>query len=64
MTTRILRKPEVLAKTGLGNTTLYDRIKSGDFPRPIPISARMRGWVEYEVDQWIARRVAERVGPS
>lgn len=59
---RILRKPEVLAKTGMGNTTLYARIKAGDFPQPVPISARMRGWVEEEVDAWISRRIGERRG--
>ena len=35
MTDKLLRRPEVLEKTGIGGTsTLYDWIARGDFPAP------------------------------
>ena len=53
---RILRKPEVLAKTGLSNNTIARLEAAGRFPVRRRISPRAVGWVESEVDAWIARR--------
>jgi prophage regulatory protein len=57
---RILRLPEVQAKTGLKHTSIYDRIAKGTFPRPIPLGPQAKGFVESEVDDWIRQRIAER----
>ena len=59
---RILRLPEVQAKTGLKHSAIYERICRGDFPRPIPLGPKARGFLETEIDNWIASRVAERDG--
>ena len=32
---RILRIPEVVRITGLSKTTIWRRVKSGDFPAPV-----------------------------
>ena len=45
----LLRKPAVLALVGYGTKTLYDRIKSGLFPKPIRIGARLSAWRASEV---------------
>ena len=50
---RILRPSQVLARTGLSKSTLYELIAEGSFPSPIRISARARGWLEAEVHEWI-----------
>ena len=55
---KILRMPQVKDYTGLSRTGIYDRIAKGEFPAPIPIGARAVGWLESEVDAWIAHRVA------
>lgn len=34
---RLLRLPEVRKLTGLSQTTIYERIKGGRFPRQIPL---------------------------
>jgi prophage regulatory protein len=57
---RVLRLPEVEDKTGLKHTAIYDRIAAGEFPKPIPLTAKARGWIESEVTSWIAARVAAR----
>jgi prophage regulatory protein len=56
---RIIRRADVEARTGLPRSTLYDRIKRGEFPAPIPLSARAVGWLEHEVDAWLADRIAK-----
>jgi prophage regulatory protein len=57
---RVLRLPEVLDRTGRRRTALLDAVRRGDFPRPIHIGPRAIGFIEAEVEQWIAARIAER----
>jgi prophage regulatory protein len=61
---RIIRLPEVQAKTGLKHTAIYDRIAKNKFPRPVPLGTQARGFVESEIDEWIRQRMAERDGQA
>lgn len=54
------RLPKVLARAGLGKSTVYKLISEGKFPRPVSIGARAIGFVSEEVDEWINSRVAAR----
>lgn len=45
----LLRLPTVLQATGLGRTTLYERIKDGTFTPPIKLGARASAWPANEV---------------
>jgi prophage regulatory protein len=56
--TRLLRLPQVIDRTGIKKTKLYELQKDGLFPMRIKIIAHAVGWVEEEVDSWIAGRVA------
>src|SRR5512132_4344799 len=58
---RILRRPEVEARTGYPTSTLYTKIQAGEFPRPIKLSARAVGWDERLVEEHI-RKVLEGDG--
>lgn len=53
MSNRILRFPEVSARTGLSRSRLYHSMADGTFPRSIAIGERSIGWVEAEVDAWV-----------
>jgi len=57
--TAILRLPAVKARTGLSRSTIYLRISEGSFPKPISLGGRAVGWIDSEVDAWLAERVAE-----
>ncbi|WP_367872970.1 helix-turn-helix transcriptional regulator [Luteolibacter sp. Populi] len=57
---KILRLPEVKARTGLSRSTIYALIAKNDFPRHVPLGMRCVGWLESEIDSWIATRVGER----
>lgn len=62
---RILRAREVFGKgsrTGLPETSGRRLMAEGKFPRQVRLSPRCVGWLESEVDAWIASRVAERDG--
>lgn len=60
MAERILRLPEVKARTTLGRSTIYDAIARGDFPQPMKLGLRAVGWIEAEVDAWVEARKAQR----
>lgn len=55
-----LRLSEVARRTGLGRSTIYERIAQGTFPAPVKLSERTSAWVDIEVQDWIAARIAER----
>ena len=59
----ILRRPQVEQRTGLSRSTLYQYIQDGLFPRPVSLGARAVGWLESEVNAWIAAR-AKAVRPG
>jgi len=57
---RVLRLHAVKAKTGLGKSQIYQGMQDGTFPRSVSISARARGWIEDELDDWLDGLIAER----
>jgi prophage regulatory protein len=57
MPRRILRLPNVLDRTGLSRSTVYQRVTEGRFPRPVSLGTRAVGWIETEVEEWIARQI-------
>jgi prophage regulatory protein len=57
MPEKILRLPNVLDRTGLSRSTIYLRVTEGRFPKPVSLGARAVGWIETEVEEWIARKI-------
>ena len=57
---RLIRLKEVLNRTGLSKSTLYQLMKDGAFPRSISIGNRAVSWNILEVEKWINSRIAER----
>lgn len=62
MSETILRMSEVLRRTGRGRTATYEAIAAGTFPAPIRLGARAVGFLESEINEWVAARIAERDG--
>ena len=54
----IIRLRQAILKTGLSRSTIYTLIKLGDFPQQIKLSPRTMGFLESEIDEWIAGRIA------
>lgn len=56
---QILRMKQLVQRTKLSRATLYALTASDpSFPRKIKLSARTVGYIESEVDAWIASRIA------
>jgi prophage regulatory protein len=56
-TQKIIRLPQVKQRTGLSRSTIYSLIKDGLFNAPISLGARAVGWLDSDVDEFIAARV-------
>ena len=57
---KVLRLPEVIVRVGLKRASIYQRIQTGIFPKPIPLGPRAVGWLEHEVEAWLVERVQLR----
>jgi prophage regulatory protein len=57
---RFLRLPEVMSRTGLSRSSIYLHISAGHFPKQISLGRRCTAWLESEINNWIAERIASR----
>lgn len=57
---RVLRLKATENKVGLKRDSIYRLAKIGKFPKPVKISERATGWLEHELDEYIAARAAAR----
>lgn len=55
----LLRLPDVMAKTGLGRSSIYAGIDAGTFPKPVSIGARAIAWPSDRINKWIEERIAQ-----
>ena len=53
---RVLRRPEVEERVGLARSTLYKLIGLGKFPEPIRLGTNSVGWLESDIEEWLASR--------
>lgn len=59
----ILRDALAAKKLGMARGTLWRLAKEDpDFPKPVKISPKITGWIEAEIDQYIAAKIAESRG--
>ena len=62
VTNRVLRLKGTEEKVGIRRDAIYARIRKGKFPKPVKLGDRATGWLESELDEWIAQRAGERDG--
>ena len=55
---RYLKRKQVCEKTGLSWTTVWRLQNEGEFPRPYRLTPKRVGWLEAEVEEWMATRPA------
>ena len=60
MTDRVLRLPDTVKKIGLSKGSIYRLMKKNQFPKPIALGERARGWLESDLDLWLGQKKAVR----
>ena len=53
----ILRLNQIISRTGLSRSTIYLLISEESFPKQVKLGAHSVGWIESEIDDWIALNV-------
>lgn len=53
---KVARLKAVMDWTGLSRSTLYAMMKDGLFPQSFALGARSVGWLESDIQNWIASR--------
>ena len=55
MIKKIYRLPEVMNMTGLSRSSIYLRVSTNEFPKPIKLGRRAVGWPEESIIAWQAK---------
>jgi prophage regulatory protein len=53
----VLRLKDVIIRIGMRKSFIYDRIRKGEFPKSLNLDGRCVGWLESDVDAWLADRI-------
>ena len=61
---RLLRLPQVIQLVGLRRASIYKMQSEGRFPRRVKLGIRAVGWVEEEIQEWLAKRIEENDAPA
>ncbi|MEQ1968524.1 AlpA family transcriptional regulator [Xenorhabdus nematophila] len=54
----LIRLPEVQRRTGYSKAWIYKLISAGEFPKQVKLGSRSIAFIESEIDNWIAQRIA------
>lgn len=58
--TRMLRLSQVIERTGLGKTKIYELQNAGLFPMKVHLTPTAVRWVEGEIEAWLATQARAR----
>jgi prophage regulatory protein len=57
--TALIRRKEVERLTALSRSRIYALMAAGAFPKPVSLGAMSVAWLEIEIREWIASRIAD-----
>ena len=56
-TTRIIKaRPERQGLLPMGETTIWDKVRSGEFPAPVKLSVRITAWRIEDIEAWMTSK--------
>ena len=55
---KIYRVKDLVEILGISRTTIYRMRKTGEFPRPISLGDRAKGWLWEDIEEWVKSRRA------
>ena len=60
MSTKLIRLNQVIARTGLSRSRIYQYISEDKFPSNVSLGGRSVAWVDSEVSAWIENVIGQR----
>lgn len=59
-TTRIIKaRPARQGLLPMGETTIWDKVRSGDFPQPVKLTERITAWRIEDIQEWMQSKGME-----
>ncbi|ENV80986.1 MULTISPECIES: helix-turn-helix transcriptional regulator [Acinetobacter] len=59
--TRIIKgRPEHKGLLPMGESTIWEKVRSGEFPKPIRLSERVTVWRQEDIQNWIESKAKAR----
>jgi prophage regulatory protein len=58
--TALIRRKAVESLTSLSRSRIYALMAADDFPKPVKLGTMSVAWLEAEIHEWIASRIADR----
>lgn len=59
-----MRMGEVMRRTGLNSSTIYDLIRRGEFPKWAPLPKIASGWMRADIEAWMTSTSRSGSGPT
>ena len=53
---KIHREKSLVRLLGISRTTIWRMVKRGDFPKPISLGLRAKGWRWEDIEDWVRSR--------
>lgn len=60
----VLRRKQVEQVVGLSRSTIYQRMRDGTFPKPVPLGGRAVGWRTSDIEAFLVDPTGYRVTSS
>ncbi|PMJ34831.1 transcriptional regulator [Vibrio cyclitrophicus] len=54
---KFLKLQQVMDKTTLCRSSIYNLIKAGEFPENVTVMGKRKAWLESEVEDWMMEKV-------
>ncbi|HHF3183992.1 TPA: AlpA family phage regulatory protein [Vibrio alginolyticus] len=54
---KFLKLQQVMDKTTLCRSSIYNLIKAGDFPKNVTVMGKRKAWLESEVEDWMVSKI-------
>lgn len=64
MSTKILRTKKVLDRIGMSRTSLWRKVRDGEFPPGIKLGPNSIGWKEEVVEEWLSNCETQDYGAA
>lgn len=56
----LIRLKEVKEYTGLGRSSIYEKMNNGLFPKSVSLGDRAVAWVDSEITDWVQDKIDQR----
>ena len=57
---RLLNIQDLTERLGMGRTTIFTKVRNGQFPQPIRFGSKCSRWKESEITAWVEAAAAAR----